>query len=607
MTRKSSLIAALAALLLAGCGGRSSPPPVIAVKVSPASATVQPGSSVAFTATVTNSANTGVNWQVNNLPGGSAKVGTISSSGIYVAPATEPNPPTVNVQAVSQADPSKMARAVVTIGQPAGAGNRTAQSLPIKMGTSGGNGLDSTTSGTTITCCSGTLGSLVQRAGTFYILSNNHVLARSDQATPGELITQPGLVDSKCAPATAVANLSQFVNLPQGGTSTSPKTGTVDAALAAIISGAVDTSGSILELGTASSTPNVPNPAPPASSTVAPALSMAVAKVGRSSGLTCSTISKINALVDINYSTSCSGGTTFYVQFDNQIVINGGSFSAAGDSGSLVVNSQTAQPVGLLYGGDSTSTVANPIGAVLNALADTKGNVPTIVGGAEHPILCPTVAAAAHASAQTSVSVAPAELAHATSIAGRYATRLMASPEVAGVAVGRSQDAPGQAAVLIYVKSLPPPGTFPAQLEGVRTRIVPASTLQANEKSASGVPAMAVSQQEVTRATAVKEQWGRQLLASNPAIFGVGVGASADSPGEAVLGIFISKDASYTPPPVLQGVRTQVYRAEPFRAWGWNEHEPAASCRSEVFAQDRQLLQPLAAGKVANAERHVAK
>ena len=598
MKRKSSLIAAVAGLLLAGCGG-SSPPPVITVSVKPTSATVQPGSSLAFTATVTNATNTAVNWQVNNIPGGNAKLGTIDFSGIYVAPSTEPNPPTVNVQAVSQADPTKVAKALVTIGQPAGTGNRAAQSLPIKLGTSGGNSLDSTPSGTNITCCSGTLGALVERAGTFYILSNNHVLARSDQASKGELITQPGLVDSNCSPATPVANLSQFVSLPQGGTSTSPKTGTVDAAIAQIISGAVDTSGSILELGTASAIPNVPNPAPPASTTVAPAVSMGVAKVGRSSGLTCSTIKYVNNLVDINYSTSCSGGTTFYVQFDNQIVINGGSFSATGDSGSLVVNSQTAQPVGLLYGGDSTSTVANPIGAVLNAFS---GGPLTIVGGAEHPILCPTAATAAPAGAQSTVSVAPAELAQATSIAGSYATRLMVNPQVAGVAVGRSEDAPGRAAVVIYVKSLPPPGTFPAQLDGVRTRIVPVS--QAVNKSAARIPAIALSEEEVARATAVKEQWGRQLLESNAAIFGVGVGASADSPGEAVLGVFISNGASYTPPPVLHGVRTQINRADPFRAWGWNEHGTVGSCQIGIFSRDRQLLRNLKPGK---ATRYVTE
>ena len=606
MNYKASLIAAVAGLLLAGCGG-SSRPPAISVSVSPSSVTVEPGSSQVFTATVLNSTNKEVDWQVNSISGGSSKTGTISSLGVYVAPATEPSPPTVNVRAVSQADPTKMATALVTIGQPAGVGNRVSQSLPVDMGTSGGNSLDSTVNGTTTTCCSGTLGSLVQRAGIFYILSNNHVLARSNQAKTGELITQPGLVDNHCIPATPVANLSQFVALPEGGTSTSPKTGTVDAAIAQIVSGAVNTDGSILELGTASSTPNLPNPAPPASTTVAPALSMAVAKVGRSSGLTCSTIGNINALIDISYSTSCSGGTTFYVQYDNQIVIDGGTFSAAGDSGSLVVNSKTAQPVGLLYGGNGTTTVANPIGTVLKALADSKGNVPSIVGGAEHAVVCPTAAAAAPASTATTVSVAPAELAQASAAAGRYATGLMANPAVAGIVAGRSQDAPGSAAVVIYVKSLPPPGTFPAQLDGVRTRIVPLSSLQEHNKSAARIPAIALSQEEVARATAVKEQWGRQLLQSNPAIFGVGIGASEDSPGEAALGVFINKNMSYTPPPVLHGVRTQVIRAEPFRAWGWNEPERAGSCQDDIFLKDRQLLRPLAAGKTASAKRHVAE
>jgi hypothetical protein len=41
-------------------------------------------------------------------------------------------------------------------------------------------------------CCSGTLGSLVTAGGTQYVLSNNHVLARQDQATTGEDISQPG-------------------------------------------------------------------------------------------------------------------------------------------------------------------------------------------------------------------------------------------------------------------------------------------------------------------------------------------------------------------------------------------------------------------------------
>src|SRR5512146_1623468 len=56
------------------------------------------------------------------------------------------------------------------------------QPLPIKLGTSGGDLRDRTST----YCCSGTLGALVSRNGTRYILSANHVLARSSQAAIGE-------------------------------------------------------------------------------------------------------------------------------------------------------------------------------------------------------------------------------------------------------------------------------------------------------------------------------------------------------------------------------------------------------------------------------------
>ena len=48
------------------------------------------------------------------------------------------------------------------------------QARPISLGTSGGNVNDISHA----FCCSGTLGSLVTKGGTQYILSNNHVLAR---------------------------------------------------------------------------------------------------------------------------------------------------------------------------------------------------------------------------------------------------------------------------------------------------------------------------------------------------------------------------------------------------------------------------------------------
>src|SRR5687768_7603402 len=70
-----------------------------------------------------------------------------------------------------------------------------------RFGVSGGNVNDASRS----FCCSGTLGALITDGTNQYILSNNHVLARSDQAVAGEDVSQPGLIDSNCNIATVVA------------------------------------------------------------------------------------------------------------------------------------------------------------------------------------------------------------------------------------------------------------------------------------------------------------------------------------------------------------------------------------------------------------------
>ena len=64
----------------------------------------------------------------------------------------------------------------------------------------------------------------------------------------------------------------------------------------------------------------------------------------------------------------------------NQIVITPGTFSAGGDSGSLiVVDSERTddhhKPVGLLFAGSSLYTIANPIGPVLDAFVVTIDGV----------------------------------------------------------------------------------------------------------------------------------------------------------------------------------------------------------------------------------------
>jgi hypothetical protein len=93
---------------------------------------------------------------------------------------------------------------------------------------------------------------------------------------------------------------------------------------------------------------------------------MRVHKFGRTSSYTVGHITSIATDVTVGYE---SGNFTF----EDQIIIVGdqGSFSAAGDSGSLILERQSNKAVGLLFAGSQTHTIANHIRDVLQALAVT--------------------------------------------------------------------------------------------------------------------------------------------------------------------------------------------------------------------------------------------
>jgi hypothetical protein len=104
-----------------GCGGvvgsnpPQLPPYTITVGLAPSTVSVLLGETQAFSATVSNTADTAVIWSVDGIPGGNSTVGTIDTSGVYTAPANLPSPVSVSVQAASAADNSKSAAARVTI------------------------------------------------------------------------------------------------------------------------------------------------------------------------------------------------------------------------------------------------------------------------------------------------------------------------------------------------------------------------------------------------------------------------------------------------------------------------------------------------------------
>jgi len=175
-------------------------------------------------------------------------------------------------------------------------------------------------------------------------------------ATNGDPIIQPGLIDAGCSAASAqnVGTLALRHSLPNSN---------VDCSTAKVVSGMVRTDGSILEIGTISR------------NTVGASIGQAVKKSGRTTGLSRSSISGLNATISVTYDNECAGGTAFTKTFTNQIVIGnrGSKFLNSGDSGSLMVEDVSTNPraVGLLFAGSSSSAIANPIGEVLSFLGAT--------------------------------------------------------------------------------------------------------------------------------------------------------------------------------------------------------------------------------------------
>ncbi len=115
-------------ILLPACGSSNStppPPPAVAVTITPTTATLFTTQTKQFTATVTNTTNTAVNWEVAGVVGGNATVGTITTAGLYTPPTVVPTPATVSVTAVSQADTTKSASAAVMLTQQTAAGTYT--------------------------------------------------------------------------------------------------------------------------------------------------------------------------------------------------------------------------------------------------------------------------------------------------------------------------------------------------------------------------------------------------------------------------------------------------------------------------------------------------
>lgn len=225
----------------------------------------------------------------------------------------------------------------------------------------------------------GTLGTAVRDrvSGDRLILSNNHVLANSNNATIGDPVIQPGAADGGQVENDTIAQLARFCPIEfsqaPGGCGLASgyadlgnalaqilgskhrlqviqadpaATNQVDAAIARPLDDS-DVLDEILEIGEVSGT-------------VDATLGMSIRKSGRTTELTTGEVTVIDATVNVSY------GSGLVATFEGQIV--SGPMSQGGDSGSLLVSGDSLQAVGLLFAGSEQTTIYNPIQAVLDCL-----------------------------------------------------------------------------------------------------------------------------------------------------------------------------------------------------------------------------------------------
>jgi hypothetical protein len=226
----------------------------------------------------------------------------------------------------------------------------------------------------------GTFGCVVYRNDTKLILSNNHVLANSNDAQFGDSIYQPGPIDGGTS-FDKIGTLFDFVPIQfqgdGGGTeptcpvakgtagtanlfatvlrrkhrlvafNTEPLavTNKVDCALA-LPDNPEDITDEITEIGKPTNVADAP-------------LGTPVQKYGRTTQYTTGNIIQTNVTVQVSY------GPGKIATFTEQLMA--GAMSAGGDSGSATLNMNN-ELIGLLYAGSDATTIFNPINEVFAAL-----------------------------------------------------------------------------------------------------------------------------------------------------------------------------------------------------------------------------------------------
>lgn len=192
----------------------------------------------------------------------------------------------------------------------------------------------------------GTLGCFVRdKSRKLYILGNNHTLADYDRAKAGDPVLQPGIVDGGNENSDIIAILTRAMPLSERGINK------MDAAIAEVNAG-------INVRYTIGGGTRVVD------QVVEPLLNMNVEKYGRTTGLTKGRISTTHIIMRIS-----SNGRM--LTFDNQVEVKAsgrGVFTAAGDSGALIlVDNQTHATALLFASKPDGSGYASPLQPILSA------------------------------------------------------------------------------------------------------------------------------------------------------------------------------------------------------------------------------------------------